>query len=141
MHSRSHYQESAVALQDSEVIAIPTYDFNVLLQSHPDVSRGFIALLCKKVADREKQLLNLAYNSVRQRTANALLKVRDLKDDKDNITIARDDLAKIVGTAAESVIRVLHDFKDEGLIEIESGKIRVVQPAKLEKVVRWNVAL
>ena len=43
--------------------------------------------------------------------------------------------------AAESVIRVLHDFKDEGLIEIESGKIRVVQPAKLEKVVRWNVAL
>lgn len=135
-----NYQETAVALQDSEVIAIPTYDFNTLLQSHPDVSRSFIGLLCKKVADREKQLLNLAYNSVRQRTAEALLKVRELKDANDNITIARDDLAKIVGTAAESVIRVLHDFKDEGYIEIDGGKIKITEPAKLEKVVRYNFA-
>jgi CRP-like cAMP-binding protein len=91
------------------------------------------------VADKEKQLLNLAYSSVRQRTADALLKVAQLKDQKDKINISRDDLAKIVGTASESVIRVLSDFKDEGLIEIESGKIRVLQPAKLEKIVRWNV--
>ena len=111
-----------------------------MLQSHQDVSAGFISLLCKKVADKEKQLLNLAYNSVRQRTADALLKVQQLKDPKENIQISRDDLAKMVGTASESVIRVLSDFKDEGLIEIESGKIKIIAPAKLEKVVRWNVA-
>jgi hypothetical protein len=46
----------------------------------------------------------------------------------------------MVGTAAESVIRVLSEFKDEGLIAIEAGKIRIVERAKLEKVVRWNVA-
>jgi CRP-like cAMP-binding protein len=46
----------------------------------------------------------------------------------------------MVGTASESVIRILSDFKDEGLINIEGGKIKVLQPAKLEKVVRWNVA-
>jgi CRP-like cAMP-binding protein/CheY-like chemotaxis protein len=136
----NNYQESAVAMQDSEVISIPKQDFTTLLQSHPDVARGFIALLCKKVAEKEKQLLNLAYNSVRQRTAEALLKVRDLRDNKDNIQISRDDLAKMVGTASESVIRVLSDFKDEDLIEIEGGKIKIKQPAKLEKVVRWNVA-
>jgi DNA-binding response OmpR family regulator len=136
----NNYQESAVAMQDSEIISIPKYDFLMLLQSHPDVSKGFISLLCKKVAVKEKQLLNLAYNSVRQRTAEALLKVRDMKDVKDNIQISRDDLAKIVGTAAESVIRVLHDFKDEGLIDIEGGKIKIMQPGKLEKVVRWSVA-
>ncbi|HEY3406291.1 MAG TPA: response regulator [Ohtaekwangia sp.] len=134
------YQESAVALQDAELIAIPKQDFITLLQGHPDVSRGFIALLCKKVSEKENQLLNLAYNSVRQRTAEALLKVIQLKDSKDNIQISRDDLAKMVGTASESVIRVLSDFKDEKLIEIEGGKIRITQPAKLEKVVRWNVA-
>lgn len=134
------YQESAVAMQDSEVVTIPKHDFTILLQGHPEVSAGFISLLCKKVADKEKQLLNLAYNSVRQRTAEALLKVQDLRDKKENIQISRDDLAKIVGTASESVIRVLSDFKDEGLIEIESGKIKITQPAKLEKVVRWNVA-
>ncbi|HTE31041.1 MAG TPA: response regulator [Chryseolinea sp.] len=134
------YDESAIALQDSEVIAIPKYDFITLLQSHQDVSKGFISLLCKKVADKEKQLLNLAYNSVRQRTAEALLKVQQLKDTNENIQISRDDLAKIVGTAAESVIRVLSDFKEEGLIEIESGKIKITQPTKLEKVIRWSVA-
>jgi CRP-like cAMP-binding protein/CheY-like chemotaxis protein len=136
----NNYQESAVAMQDSEIITIPKHDFLTLLQSNPEVSKGFIALLSKKVAEKEKQLLNLAYNSVRQRTAEALLKVRELKDVKQNIQISRDDLAKMVGTASESVIRVLSDFKDEGLIEIEGGKIKISQPAKLEKVVRWNVA-
>lgn len=136
----NNYQESAIAMQDSEVVTIPKYDFIALLQNHPDVSKGFISLLCKKVAEKEKQLLNLAYNSVRQRTAEALLRVREMKDHKDNIQISRDDLAKMVGTASESVIRVLSDFREEGLIEIDGGKIKITQPAKLEKVVRWNVA-
>jgi DNA-binding response OmpR family regulator len=135
-----NYRESAVAMQDSELIAIPRHDFMLMIQSHPDVSKSFINLLCKKVAERESQLLNLAYNSVRQRTAEALLRSESLKDSKSVIAISRDDLAKMVGTASESVIRVLSDFKDEGLIEIESGKIRIVQRPRLEKVVRWNVA-
>jgi CRP-like cAMP-binding protein/CheY-like chemotaxis protein len=134
------YQEACVAMADTELVLIPRTDFLTLLQSHPDVSGGFISLLCKKVAEKETQLLHLAYNSVRQRTAEALLKVAELKDEKESIQISRDDLAKIVGTASESVIRVLSDFKDEGLIDIEGGKIRIRQSAKLEKVVRWNVA-
>jgi len=135
-----NYNESAIAMQDSEVIIIPRYDFILMIQSHPDVSASFINLLCKKVVERERQLINLAYNSVRQRTAEALLKVMNLKDAKSSIAISRDDLAKIVGTASESVIRVLSDFKDEGIIEIESGKIKILHPEKLEKVVRWSVA-
>ena len=134
------YHESAVALQDSEVVAIPRHDFFMLIQSHPDVSAGFISMLCRKVAEKEKQLINLAYNSVRQRTAEALLNVLKLKDAQDQIRISRDDLAKMVGTASESVIRVLSDFKDEGLIDIDGGKIRIRHADKLEKVVRWNVA-
>jgi len=134
------YSESAVALQDTEVVLIPKQDFLTLLYGHKDVSTAFISLLCKKVAEKEKQLLNLAYSSVRQRTAEALLKTSHLKEQGDKFSISRDDLAKIVGTASESVIRVLSEFKDEGLIEIEMGKIKILQPAKLEKVVRWNVA-
>ena len=136
----TNYRASAVTMQDTELITIPRHDFMLLIQNHPDVSKTFISLLCKKVAEREAQLLNLAYNSVRQRTAEALLKADTLKDSKSVIAISRDDLAKMVGTAAESVIRVLSDFKNEGLIETEGPKIRIVQPAKLEKVVRWNVA-
>jgi len=136
----TEYKESAVALQDSEVIIIPKQDFLALLYSDADVSAGFISLLCKKVEEKEKQLLNLAYSSVRQRTAEALLKASQLQDEKDKIMISREDLSKMVGTASESVIRVLSEFKDEGLIEVESGKIKIAQPARLEKVVRWNVA-
>lgn len=135
-----NYTESAVAMQETELISIPRHDFLTMVQSHPDVTRSFIHLLCKKVAERESQLINLAYNSVRQRTAEALLKSELLKDSKSVISISRDDLAKMVGTASESVIRVLSDFKEEGLIEIEGGKIRIRQPSKLEKVVRSNVA-
>jgi len=136
----TNYQESAVTLHDAEIISISRQDFLSLIYSQKDVSASFISLLCKKVAEKEAQLLNLAYNSVRQRTAEALLKVSNLKDDKEKIQISRDDLAKMVGTAAESVIRVLSDFKDENLIDIESGKITVTDTKRLEKVVRWNVA-
>ncbi len=135
------YQETTVALQDSEIVQIPKHDFLTLLYSQKDVSASFIGFLCKKVAEKEKQLLNLAYNSVRQRIAEALLKLMQGKTEEDKIQIARDDLAKMVGTAPESVIRGLSDFKEEGLIEIENGKIKIVQPKGLEKVVRWNVAL
>lgn len=134
------YTETAVAMEDSEVILIPKNDFLILLNSQADVSAGFISLLCRKVSEKENQLVNLAYNSVRQRTAQALLKVSGLTEGNEKIKISREDLAKIVGTAPESVIRVLSDFKDEGLIGIESGKISVTQRTRLEKVVRWNVA-
>ncbi|HZY81695.1 MAG TPA: response regulator [Cyclobacteriaceae bacterium] len=134
------YQETATALQDSEVIVIPRQDFLTLLYSQPDVSAGFISLLCKKVVEKEKQLITLAYSSVRQRTAEALLKTNDLKPGSGSFAISREDLAKMVGTASESVIRVLAEFKDEGLIEVDGGKIKIVKPARLEQVVRWNVA-
>lgn len=136
----NNYRDTAVAMEDSEVVLIPKKDFLILLNNQADVSASFISLLCRKVSEKESQLVNLAYNSVRQRTAEALLKVSQLSEGKEKISISREDLAKIVGTASESVIRVLSDFKDEGLIEIESGKIKVLNRSKLEKVVRWNVA-
>jgi len=134
------FTDTAIALEDSELVMIPKNDFITLLHNQPDVSLSFISLLCKKVVEKEAQLLHLAYNSVRQRTAEALLKMWQLKKGNEPLSILRDDLAKIVGTATESVIRVLSDFRDEGLIEMEGTKIKLVQPSKLEQVVKWNVA-
>lgn len=136
----SPQQDSAITLEDSELVMIPKHDFLTLMQSHKDVSNTFISLLCKKVAEKEAQLLNLAYNSVRQRTAEALLKMYHHQDSKESLSVPREDLAKMVGTAPESVIRVLSDFKDEGLIEIISGKVRIKSAPKLEQVVKWNFA-
>jgi DNA-binding response OmpR family regulator len=136
----SLYKESAAAMEDSELVVIPRQDFLTLLHSNATVSNAFISMLCQKVKEKENQLLHLAYNSVRQRTAEALLKVFQLKDNDQRLSVSRDDLAKMVGTASESVIRVLSDFKDEGLIDIETGKIKILAPNKLESVIRWNVA-
>lgn len=134
-----NHEESSVALEDSELVIIPRHDFLVLLNSHPEITRTFVSMLCKRIAEKESQLLNLAYNSVRQRTAEALLKIHNLNE-KDFMNISRDDLAKMVGTASESVIRVLSDFREEGIIAIEGGKIKVIHRNKLEQVVKWNVA-
>lgn len=134
------YNASAIALEDTELETMPRQDFLTLLQSQRDVSAVFISLLSKQVIEKETQLLNLAYNSVRQRTAEALLKFYNQKVDHDFLTIPRDDLAKLVGTASESVIRVLSDFKDEGLIEIVGGKVKILSMSKLEQVIKWNVA-
>lgn len=134
------YQESAVAMEAAELVLIPRYDFVTLLHAQPDVSSAFIGLLCKKVAEKESQLLQLAYNSVRQRTAEALLKLHQLKNENDTITSPREELARLVGTATESVIRVLSDFRVEGLIEISSSKIKILRMKGLEQVMQWNVA-
>ncbi|MEJ0055537.1 MAG: Crp/Fnr family transcriptional regulator [Bacteroidota bacterium] len=59
------YQESAVAMEDAEVISIPRQDFLTLLYASPELSKVFISLLCQKLKEKETQLLHLAYNSVR----------------------------------------------------------------------------
>jgi CRP-like cAMP-binding protein/CheY-like chemotaxis protein len=134
------YIESATALEDSEIISIPKQDFLTFMENSHDIASAFISLLCNKVLEKENQLLSLAYNSLRQRTAEALLKIKFLNKEKPSINTSRDDIARIVGTAAESVTRILSEFKDEGLIEIESGKIVLAGTEGLENVVRWNVS-
>ncbi len=133
-----NYAESASALEPVELSLIPKADLVTLIYRQPDIARHFVSFLCQKVEEKEIQLLNLAYHSVRQRTASALLKIKNVNKDE-FMKIHREDLAKLVGTATESVIRVLSDFKEEGLIDIEGGKIRIVNPKNLEQIVRWNV--
>jgi CRP-like cAMP-binding protein/DNA-binding NarL/FixJ family response regulator len=134
------YIESAIALEDAELVLIPKTDFLTIIYAHIDIAKSFISLLCRKVKEKETQLLHLAYNSIRQRTAEALLKLHSSNNNESTVSIAREDLAKIVGTATESVIRVLSDFKEEGLVDIAGGKITIKQVGKLEQVVRWSVA-
>jgi CRP-like cAMP-binding protein len=136
----SEYHESASAIENSNLALIPKKDFFSLIYSNRDVANKFIELLSNKISEKEERLLNLAYNSVRQRTAESLLTLFEKYDHKPEINISRDDLAHMVGTATESVIRVLSDFKDENVIEIHSGKIRINHPDKLSQIVRWNFA-
>ena len=89
--------------------------------------------------EAENRLLDLAYQSVRQRVAGALLKIynqHNVPNKKEIITIARKDISNMIGTATESLNRTLADFKDEGLIEISGKGIRVLDQQKLERILR-----
>jgi CRP-like cAMP-binding protein len=102
------------------------------------VTRNFIRILTKGVMDKQERLIDLAYSSVRKRSAEALLllqdKYRSEEGEQFTMAIAREDLANIVGTATESLIRTLSDFKEEKLIEIKEGKIRILDDKRLRNL-------
>ncbi len=131
-----NFTDSASALEESELCMIQRQDFLRLLYSNREVANKFIKLLSNNLLEKEERLLSLAYNSVRKRVAEALLMLRSrYKDQSENdfsIHISREDLSNIVGTATESLIRTLSDFKDEGLIELRAGQVKIVDPRKLE---------
>ncbi|MBA2614105.1 MAG: response regulator [Bacteroidetes bacterium] len=132
------YSSCATALEDSEIYMIPKEDFFSLIYKNAEVSRKFIEILSNNLLEKEKQLVQLAYNSVRKRVAEALVKLSDKykkEDDKKfSMNLSREDLANIVGTATESVIRTLSDFKEEKLIEISGSKISLLNYDKLAKM-------
>lgn len=119
------YGFSASATEESEISLIPAQDFTNLLFTNRDVSIQFVKMLADNVLEKEEQLLNLAYSSVRKRVANAILELHQSNPESD-IQILREDLARIVGTAKESVVRMLTEFKEDGFIDIENGVIKVV---------------
>ncbi|MCW5908357.1 MAG: response regulator [Chitinophagales bacterium] len=132
------YSDNAEALEDAELMLIPKSDFYALLNSDAQVSQSFIKLLSHNLVEREEALLNLAYNSLRKRVANGLIQVyekfKKAPGDKPKLEIPREDLAQVVGTATESLIRTLSDFKSEKLIEIVDGKISVLDEGKLKNL-------
>lgn len=132
------YTDSASVLEDAEVVLIPKDDFYALVYKNPEVSRKFIKMLSDNLEEKEEQLIKLAYNSVRKRVAEALITLHDRykeKGDKQfSMSFSREDLANLVGTAKESAIRTLSDFKDENLVEIKGGTITILNLEKLAKM-------
>ena len=136
------YLESAEALEDCTVVQIPKEDFYALLNNNHGVMKRFVKLLSNEVLEKEEQLLKMAYSSVKKRVAEALLllqkRYKENSENKFSIAISREDLANIVGTATESLIRTLSDFKEEKLIEIKGSNITIADSQKLEKYLKAN---
>ena len=138
MLENSVYKVSADALEDSEIAAIPRNEFEELINSNYEVSKKFIKLLASDVTQKEEQLLHIAYNSLRKKVADTLLAVEKRfknNPEKFNINLSRENLAAVAGTATESLIRTLTDFKSEKLIDIQDGKITILNYQKLEGMV------
>jgi len=129
-----NYDDTAVILEDAEIMQIPKDDFLQMIYGDMSVAAKFIHIITQNVKEKEDRLLSLAYSSLRKRIAKALVELnRKYNEPGGNkpIEISREDIAHYVGTATESLIRTLSDFKAEKLIEITEGKIRVTDAEKL----------
>ena len=132
------YAETAEAMEDSEVCLIPKEDFFSLMYNNMNVMKTFVKMLSDNIVEKENQLVNLAYSSVRKRVAEALVLLQSRYDNEKgknfSISISREDLANIVGTATESLIRTLSDFKEEKLLEVKGSNITIINLEKLKKL-------
>lgn len=100
-----------------------------MVYGNRDVRVGFLSLMADQIIEQEQQLLELAYFSARKRVAQTIIRLHD--QGKSRLHLLRDDLAAIAGTAKETLIRTLADFRSEGLITVNEGDIRI---SKLERL-------
>ncbi len=132
-----NYDDSAVALEETEIIQIPRDDFQQMIDGDITVAAKFIRIITQNVKEKEERLLSLAYSSLRKRVAKALVDIHskfNMAGENKPIEISREDIAHYVGTATESLIRTLSDFKSEKLIEIKEGKISIINIEKLKNL-------
>jgi len=135
MLSNEDYSDTTTALEDSTLILIPRDQLEQLLNMYPMVAREFIKLLSNDIREKEEQLLQLAYHSVRKRMAEAIVRLsRQQTVVSESFKIAREDLAAMAGMATETVSRTLSDFKDEGLIDKKGSAITILNIDRLVKM-------
>ncbi|TVR38665.1 MAG: Crp/Fnr family transcriptional regulator [Cryomorphaceae bacterium] len=140
MLSDELYPVSAETLEDSNICFIPKTNFLTILEDSPDLYQRLLKKVCHEMGVMTEHMTNLAQKSVRERLALTLVMLNDTYgvDAMDNgkviINLTREDLANIVGTATETLIRLLHDFKEEKLVATEGRRIKILEPKQLAEV-------
>jgi CRP-like cAMP-binding protein/CheY-like chemotaxis protein len=131
------YNETAEALEDSDIVLIPGEDFYKLLFNNRDVANKFINLLSNNLEEKKAKLLQLAYDSVRKRVAESLLmlhKKYNINEDNNTFIVSREDLASIAATTIETISRNLTDFIEEKIIKMNGKNIIILNPKKLAEM-------
>jgi CheY-like chemotaxis protein/CRP-like cAMP-binding protein len=130
-----HYRENAEVLEDTSLMLIPAADFLELVTRDARVAQQFIRLICRNVLEKEENLLNLAYSSLRKRVAYGLLQQLVIYkvpgEEHTMLHLSRKEMAQVIGIATESLIRTMADFREEKLIDIRDGKVIVINEKKL----------
>jgi CRP/FNR family transcriptional regulator len=133
MFSGDMYKVSATALEDANICFISKDDFLDMIDTNPTLRNGIMRELSKELGDRAVFITNMAQKSVRERLAAALIILDDVYSGE-QINLTREDLANFVGTATETLIRLLKDLKEEGVIDIHTRKLEIIDKDKLMKI-------
>ena len=129
---------SAVALEDMEVCFIPKTEVMGFFDKNNQFSMNVMRSICGDLKDADDHMVNLAQKTVKERLAETLLYLSDTfgknEDNSLKVQLSRDELASMIGTATESCIRLLSDFKKLDLIELNGKKIILRDINKLKKM-------
>jgi len=130
------YHETASALEDTIVFRLVKQELKNILHKNHVVTLDLIDHLTDNVSEIKEQLLQMAYSSVRKKTANTILQfAQKIKmNPKSGIRISRSDLASVAGIATETFIRTLSGLKKDGIIDIEGRNIKIINIDKLKRV-------
>jgi len=133
------YSASAEILEDAAICFIPKITFLNLLRDSSSFNAQVMNLLCHDLATAEQQQLSLAQASVKERLAETLLILKEFYGvEEDGVTIkgslTRENLANIVGTATETVIRVLSELSTKEIIGLDRKKIKILNPTALLRI-------
>ena len=129
------YEEYATAMEDTKLVGVSKDKLRTVLEENNELAIELMHVLAENLTEARTQLLEMAYGSVRKKTASTLLKFADKleQDELGNIHILRSDLANVAGMATETLIRTLSSFKKEGLIAMEDHKIRILDRDALSR--------
>ena len=128
------YVENAEAIKFSEIIRIQKQEILELIKSNPQLGLNFLDLLTHDLEFIKNHLMHLAYDSVRRKTADAILQLEKKGGSHKAIDISRSDLASFLGIAKETLTRTLTDFKEEQLISTHKNEIFILEKEKLQKI-------
>jgi CRP-like cAMP-binding protein len=136
--SGDRYGGSAIALEDTHVCFIPKELFLSILKNDAALAFELMKLLSDELHRAELQLTHLAQKPVRERLAETLLFIKDTYGyEADDITLnvrfSREEIANLVGTATESTIRLLSEFKRDGIVELDGKKIKILKLKELAR--------
>ena len=132
------YEDACEALEDCEILFVTKSRFFDLLQKIPELNMLLLQNMSHEFGVLVNTITVLAQKPLREKLAIYLLILKNRYADDENpkglISIPREDLANLIGTARESLGRLLKDFKEEGLIKIEAKSIELLESNKLEKI-------
>jgi CRP/FNR family transcriptional regulator len=135
--SGDRYSATATALEDCNVCFIPREIFLVILQKDAALSFEMMKVLSDELKKAEEKITHLAQKPVRERVAETILFLKETygldADNHVNVSLTREEIANLVGTATETAIRLLSEFNKDHIIELSGKKIKILDQNKLIK--------
>lgn len=129
---------TAKIIEDAVLCFIPSDSLFDMMKNNSSFSMNLMQLTCKELGEANNYIIDIAQKTVRERLAEILLLLKNEFDLDENqilkISLTREELANLVGTATESVIRLLSEFKTDKMIELQGRKIRILNLSALNKV-------